>query len=75
MISWRSLEEMPTTLTSRRSGTAVVALVWSRVTGRAVVIVEDAATGDRLEVHVAPGESPLDVFEHPYAYAGLHAAA
>jgi hypothetical protein len=69
MISWQSLEEMPTTLASRRSGTAVVALVWSRATGRAMVVVEDSATGERLEVHVGAGDSALDVFEHPYAYA------
>jgi hypothetical protein len=69
MITWQSLEEMPTTLASRRSGTVVVALVWSRATGRAMVVVEDSATGERLEVHVGPGDSALDVFEHPYAYA------
>ncbi len=57
---------MPTTLTSRRSGAALVALVWSRTTGRAVVIVEDSATGDRVERHVGADESALDVFEHPY---------
>jgi hypothetical protein len=68
MLSWQSLEEMPTTLTSRRSGTEVVALVWSRTTGRAVVIVEDSATGDRVERNVGAHESALDVFEHPYAY-------
>lgn len=68
MISWQTLEEMPTTLTSRRSGTTVIALVWSRATGRAKVVVEDSITGDRFEVHVRPGDSALDVFEHPYAY-------
>jgi len=70
MLSWQTLEEMPTTPASRRSGTALIALVWSRDTGRALVIVEDDANGERVEVHVGAGESALDVFEHPYAYAG-----
>jgi hypothetical protein len=74
MIGWQSLEEMPTTLTSRRCGSTLIALTWSKATGRAVVVVEDSATGDRFELDVRPDESPLDVFEHPYAYAGSRAA-
>jgi hypothetical protein len=34
------------------------------------VEVADDRTGERFVVEVAEGERPLDVFAHPYAYAG-----
>ena len=34
------------------------------------VEVADGRTGDRFVIEVAEGERPLDVFAHPYAYAG-----
>jgi hypothetical protein len=31
--------------------------------------VHDDATGEEFELELRPGDDPLDVFEHPYAYA------
>jgi hypothetical protein len=62
-------DHSPKTLAARSSGTAEVALLWSRRTNRAAVAVEDAASGDYFELVVGPGDNPLDVFDHPYAYA------
>ena len=56
-------------LASRSSGSIAVALLWSRRTHRAAVAVEDAATGTRFELEIEAGDDPLDVYEHPFAYA------
>ena len=64
-------------LASRRSGTTEVMLFWSRTTRQATVKVEDDATGESVELALLPTDDPLDVFNHPYAYAasrGLLAA-
>lgn len=46
-----------------------VRLLWSPRDDHVVVTVADRRTGERFELHVEDGESPLDVFRHPYAYA------
>ncbi len=74
MIAGASIGTLPKTLASRRSGTTEVALVWSRSSGRAAVVVDDPATGEHFELAVRAGDNPLDVFEHPYAYADRRAA-
>jgi hypothetical protein len=46
-----------------------VSLLWSRVTHALTVAVEDSRSGVSFELE-APAEKALDVFEHPFAYAG-----
>ncbi len=64
-------------LAHRHSGTADIGLYWSRRTNRATVVVNDDVTGEHLELPVRPGDNPLDLFRHPYAYAAgrWHAVA
>ena len=72
-----TFDHTPKELVSRRSGSAEVVLFWSRRTHRAAVKLEDEATGEVVELEVGPQDDPLDVFNHPYAYAarrGLLAA-
>ncbi len=64
-----SFDHTPKLLALRHSGTTDVALFWSRRAHRAAVAVEDDATGERFELPVEPGDNPLDLFDHPYAYA------
>jgi hypothetical protein len=47
-----------------------VRLWWDPVSGRVAVSVAHAATGLELELPVRDGQAPLDVFQHPFAYAG-----
>jgi hypothetical protein len=56
-------------LDHRSNDGIVVRLLWSPRDDHVVVTVDDARTGERFEVHVEDGDSPLDVFRHPYAYA------
>jgi len=72
-----SFDPTPKELVSRRSGSAEVVLFWSERTRRVAVKLEDEATGETVELDVLPDDDPLDVFNHPYAYAakrGLLAA-
>jgi hypothetical protein len=69
MITRLSFDHTPKELASRHSGTIEVALLWSKRTQRAAVAVHDDATGEEFELELRPGDDPLDVFEHPYAYA------
>jgi hypothetical protein len=46
-----------------------VRLLWNESDDRVLVAVDDAKTGERFEVEVREGESALDVFRHPFAYA------
>jgi len=46
----------------------VVALLWSRGTGRVKVAVVDAHLDEQFEFHV-PGADALAAFHHPFAYA------
>jgi hypothetical protein len=58
-------------LDQRTNDGIAVALLWDRAERRVFVTVDDARTGDSFVLEVAAGESPLDVFRHPYAYAAL----
>lgn len=64
-----SFDHTPKELAVRHSGTTDVALLWSRRRGRAAVSLRDDATGESFELLVGPTDDPLDVYEHPYAYA------
>jgi len=69
MTTKLSFDHTPKLLAVRRSGTADFALLWSKRRNRAAVTVDDEATGDRFELPINPDDNPLDLFEHPYAYA------
>ena len=62
------MEGTATELAYRRSGEIEVALFWNRATGELSVFVADGASGDSLELPVAPTEA-LSAFHHPYALA------
>jgi len=47
-----------------------VRLWWDPVSGQVAVTVAHGAAGLALEVPVRDGEAPLEVFHHPFAYAG-----
>ena len=47
-----------------------VRLWWDPVSGRVAVTVAHDATGLELDVPVRDREAPLEVFHHPFAYAG-----
>jgi hypothetical protein len=64
-------------LAYRENGGLAVSLLWDPADDTLTVTVFQRHTGEALEVPVADA-SPLDVFEHPFAYAarrGLLAAA
>jgi hypothetical protein len=48
-----------------------VTLVWYEQEDYASVVVVDSKAGDVFELVLGAGDSPLDVFNHPYAYAAL----
>jgi hypothetical protein len=78
MITRLSFDHTPKELATRHSGTTEVALLWSRRKHRAAVAVSDDASGEHFELLIEPGDDPLDLYEHPYAYAaarGLLASA
>jgi hypothetical protein len=56
-------------LAQRTSGGIRVTLLWAAETNAVAVHVHDASVNDQFELDVAPGANPIDVFEHPYAYA------
>jgi hypothetical protein len=45
-------------------------LLWRERDDRVVVAVLDENTGEGFRIEVRDGERALDVFHHPYAYAG-----
>ena len=47
-----------------------VRLLWRPHDDRALVAVTDAKTGEAFTIEVGPGQRALDVFHHPFAYAG-----
>ncbi len=57
-----------TELDHRSANGIEVSLLWSRLTNRLLVAVQDTHSGERFEVP-APAEHALDVFQHPFAYA------
>ena len=64
-----TFDHTPKLLALRRSGTSDVALLWSRRKHKAAVAVDDQATGEHFELLVEPDDDPLDIFDHPFAYA------
>ena len=62
-MTWR------TELMSRESNGITVSLLWSRATNTATVAVADAASDDYFELVLDAHESPLEVFNHPFAHA------
>lgn len=58
----------PKELARREAGGSHVALLWSRRTGRAAVVVEEDATGEVVELDIRERENPLEFYEHPYVY-------
>jgi hypothetical protein len=48
-----------------------VTLLWYEREDYASVVVADSKTGEAFELVLGTGDSALDVFHHPYAYAAL----
>lgn len=57
-------------LDHRNSDGIDVRMLWNERENRVYVAVNDAKTGEAFTVAVREGESPLDVFHHPFAYSG-----
>jgi hypothetical protein len=57
-------------LDSRVSDGIHVRLLWHHADGHVSVAVHDTKTGDAFELHVGDSARVLDVYHHPYAYAG-----
>lgn len=58
----------PKELARRDVAGSNVVLLWSRRRHRAAVVVDDAPTGELVELDVGERDNPLELFEHPYAY-------
>ncbi len=58
----------PKELARRDAAGSHVALLWSRRSRRAAVVVEEDASGELVELDVRERENPLELYEHPYAY-------
>jgi hypothetical protein len=56
-------------LDHRESDGIEVRLLWRAHDDAVIVAVSDARSGDAFTIEVHPGESPMEVFRHPYAYA------
>ena len=56
-------------LAFRASNGLEVALLWHPRNDVVSVAVHDSKTGESFELVLGEGEKPMDVFEHPYAYA------
>ncbi len=70
-----SFDHTPKELASRHSGTTEGALLWSRRRHGAAVAVFDEATGDHFELPIGEQDDPLELFNHPFAYAALRGLA
>lgn len=57
-------------LDSRLTDGFQVRLLWCSHSGHVWVSVLDTKSGEAFCVEVHQGDRPLDVFHHPYAYAG-----
>jgi hypothetical protein len=56
-------------LASRKNAGIRVTLLWAPDTNAVSVLVRDESTDDEFEMLVEPEANPMDVYEHPYAYA------
>ena len=70
MIRRLSFDAHPKELAHRDSGPSHVSFFWSRRTHRAAVVLEDDETGEVVELDVRPEDDALDLYEHPYVFAG-----
>jgi hypothetical protein len=59
-------------LDHRSSDRIDVWLLWREHDNKVLVSVADEKSGDQFTIEVRDGERPLDVFNHPYAYAAWH---
>jgi hypothetical protein len=57
-------------LDRRASDGIDVRLLWRPHDDRVLVAVSDAKTGEAFTLEVAENQRALDVFQHPFAYAG-----
>jgi hypothetical protein len=57
-------------LDHRASDGIDVRLLWRQHDDRVFVAVSDAKTGEAFTLEVGADQSALDVFQHPFAYAG-----
>ena len=58
----------PKELAVREAGAgSQVALLWSRRTGRAAVVVEEVS-GEVVELDIEAKDNPLELYLHPYVY-------
>ncbi len=56
-------------LATRVSDGMYVSLLWDRGSNRTWVTVDDRKCGHSFTLGVTAHQNPMDVFEHPYAYA------
>lgn len=63
-------DQVSAELAFRESDGIEVSLLWNRATDTVSVLVADMRSGDAFELPVE-GESPLEVFNHPYAFAAF----
>jgi hypothetical protein len=68
-----TIELFPRELDSRSVDGIEVTLLWSKRTNALSVAVNDTRTGEAFTLPADPANA-LDVFHHPYAYAGPVAA-
>ena len=45
-----------------------IRMLWDPGSILVTIAVDDSRTGETFEVEVGPGERPMDVFMHPFAY-------
>ena len=46
-----------------------VTLLWAKARNRVWVAVRNHRSGEEFELEIREDDNPLDVFNHPYAYA------
>jgi hypothetical protein len=56
-------------LASRRHAGICVTLLWAAETNTVAVVVRDDATHAQFELPVETQTNPMEVYDHPYAYA------
>lgn len=56
-------------LASRKNAGIRLTLLWAADINAVTVLVRDDSTDDQFELLMEPEANPIDVYEHPYAYA------
>jgi hypothetical protein len=46
-----------------------IRMLWDPGSNLVTIAVDDSRTGQSFEIEVGPGERPMDVFTHPFAYS------